>query len=73
MASMGVRRLPVVDGERHLVGLLSLSDAASAVSSGDGPRPTAVVAELCRALARGSQRRSAPVSDAGAELRVRFT
>jgi CBS domain-containing protein len=50
LARMGeykVRRLPVVDGERRLVGMLSLSDAMRAAGSGrQAVRPGAVLEAL---------------------------
>ncbi len=58
MSNHRVRRLPVVDDEDHLVGLLSLSDLAQRAGKGEGRVPSesvlATLAAICAPRAAAS-------------------
>ena len=50
MGSARVRHLPVVDGEGHLLGLVSLSDIARAAAADEPGIPVLSSREVCRTL-----------------------
>ncbi len=59
MSSRQVRRLPVVDGEGHLVGILSINDAAASAETGERdfqgrPEVLAQIVSSLRKIARPS-------------------
>jgi predicted transcriptional regulator len=49
MRDRRVRRLPVLDGDAHLTGMLSLNDAVLATATSNGVRPAHVI-ETFRAI-----------------------
>jgi len=60
MGSQQVRRLPVVDGEGHVVGILALGDLARSVGpTRGGPQKQALGGEVTRALSSISEPRRA--------------
>ena len=64
MGSQQVRRLPVVDGEGHVVGILALGDLARTIGTArGGPQKQALGGEVARALSSISEPRSAHMDD----------
>jgi CBS domain-containing protein len=64
MGSQQVRRLPVVDGEGHVVGILALGDLARTIgSTRGGPQKQALGGEVARALSSISEPRTAHMED----------
>lgn len=64
MGSQQVRRLPVVDGEGHVVGILSLGDLARTIgTTRGGPQKQALGGEVARALSSISEPRAAHMDD----------
>jgi CBS domain-containing protein len=58
MGSQQVRRLPVVDGEGHVVGILALGDLARTIgTTRGGPQKQALGGEVARALSSISEPR----------------
>ena len=64
MGAQQVRRLPVVDGEGHVVGILALGDLARTIgTTRGGPQKQALGGEVARALSSISEPRSAHMDD----------
>jgi CBS domain-containing protein len=68
MARNGLRRLPVVDREQHLVGLLSLADALQAASAMSTSTRRKQAEKLLETLAAVSQPRAQPTPVAEARV-----
>jgi len=60
-----VRRLPVVDEDRRLVGLFSLTDAVMSAGSGDEAPTADEVLETLRAVSKPHLRAPRPVGSEG--------
>jgi CBS domain-containing protein len=52
MSTHGIRRIPVVDGNGHLQGVVSFNDLVRAVGKKGAPTAAAVVAAMARVCAR---------------------